>query len=137
MVRAAIVSARLSATASHNPGGTRFAFDNDPTTRWSTNTPMRPGMWFVIDLGKEKLIKKIILDTRRSPGDYPRGSEVYVSFDGKTWGNPVLMSKPQGPVTIYEFKKPVYGRYIKIVQKGRTQGLYWSIHEMKIEVEKE
>ncbi len=134
-IRTVFANAKLSATASHNSGEAFKAFDKRPETRWTTNTPMRPGMWFVIDLGREQAVKKIVLDTRRSPGDYPRGSEIYVSFDGKTWGRPVLVSKPQGPVTVYEFKKPLYARFIKIVQTGSTQGLYWSIHELTVEVQ--
>ena len=134
-IKSILLNAKLSAVASHNSRDTKFAFDGNPATRWTTNTPMRPGMWFVLDLGVEHAIKKIVLDTRNSRGDYPRGSEVYVSFDGKSWGKPVLKSKAQGPITTYVFPKPIHGRFIKIVQTGRTQGLYWSIHELKVEVE--
>ena len=76
--------------------------------------------------------RHIILDTRGSPGDYPRGSEVYVSFNGKDWGKPVLTSKPQRPITRLILPAPVRARFIKIVQTGSTQGLYWSIHNMRI-----
>jgi len=134
-VKSILLNAKLSAVASHNSRETKFAFDGNPATRWTTNTPMRPGMWFVLDLGVEQAIKKIVLDTRNSRGDYPRGSEVYVSFDGKSWGKPVLKAKAQGPITTYVFPKPIHGRFIKIVQTGRTQGLYWSIHELKVKVE--
>ncbi len=131
-IRSVLIANSLVATASHGGGDTRKAFDDNPRTRWSTNTPMRPGMWFAVDLGAEQSIKRIILDTRDSPGDYPRGSEVYVSFDGKSWGKPVLTSPPQRPITRLELPEPVRGRFVKIVQTGQTQGLYWSIHEMKI-----
>ena len=114
---------------------TKNAFDGNQGSRWTTGTPMRPGMWFMVDLGLEQTIVKIILDSRNSPGDYPRGCEVFVSADGQSWGKPVLTSKPQRPVTRLNFPKPMRGRFVKIVQTGRTDGLYWSIHEMRIDVE--
>ena len=96
---------------------------------------MKPGMWFAVDLGAERSVTRIVLDSRNSPGDYPRGCEVYASFDGKSWGEPVLKSPPQRPVTRLNFKEPVRARFIKIVQTGETQGLFWSIHEMLIRFE--
>ena len=133
-LKSIFVSKGLIATASHKSENTKNAFDGNSASRWDTGTPMRPGMWFVIDLGIEQAVKKIILDTRGSPGDYPRGSEIYVSFDGKNWSNLVLKVPAQGVITTYAFPKPQHARFIKIVQTGRTDGLFWSIHELKIDV---
>ncbi len=47
----------------------------------------------------------------------------------------MLESPPQRPVTRLIFKEPVRARFIKIVQTGETQGLYWSIHTMTIAFE--
>jgi len=134
-IKGIMLASGLIATASHGGNETKNAFDGNQGSRWTTGTPMRPGMWFMVDLGLEQTIVKIILDSRNSPGDYPRGCEVFVSADGQSWGKPVLTSKPQRPVTRLNFPKPMRGRFVKIVQTGRTDGLYWSIHEMRIDVE--
>ncbi|MCZ6793838.1 MAG: HEAT repeat domain-containing protein [Planctomycetota bacterium] len=134
-IRGILISNSLVARASHGSGEAKNAFDGDPRTRWTTGTPMRPGMWFTVDLGAERSVTRLILDSRDSPGDYPRGCEVHVSFDGKNWGKPVLTSPPQRPITRLVFPKPVRARFIKIVQTGETQGLWWSIHEMRIAFE--
>ncbi len=131
-IKKLITQKNLSATSSHNPNETRNAFDNNQSTRWTTGTPMRPGMWFVLDMGVEQAVTSLTLDTKNSAGDYPRGSKVSTSFDGKNWGKPVLTVKAQGPVTTYTFKEPVYTRFIKIEQTGSTQGLFWSIHELSV-----
>ena len=135
-IKSVFLRGSFVATASHGGNETKNAFDGKLDSRWATGTPMRPGMWFMLDLGVEQGVKKLILDTRGSAGDYPRGSEVYVSFDGKTWGKkPVLTSKPQGPMTTLTFSPTVHARYLKIVQTGSVEGLFWSIHEMKVELE--
>ena len=134
-IKGLILASGKVATASHHSNQTKNAFDGDSGTRWTTGEPMRPGMWFMVDMGLEQKISRIILDTRGSSGDYPRGCEVYVSFDGKSWGKPVLTSKPQRPITRLVFSEPVRARFVKIVQTGRTEGLFWSIHKMRIDVE--
>ena len=48
-------------------------------------------------------------------------------------GRPVASGKGDGPLLQIEFDKPAKGRYVKIVQTGREEGLFWSIHEMKIQ----
>ncbi len=130
-----LLASSLVATASHGSSDTKYAFDDDRSTRWTTGTPMKPGMWFAVDIGAERSVSRILLDTRGSDGDYPRGCEVYVSFDGESWGEPVVTSPPQRPITRLVFEEPVRARFIKIVQTGETEGLFWSIHEMRIRFE--
>jgi len=119
-------------TASHNPDAAGKASDGKPDTRWDTGAAMQGGEWFLIELPVEQVISKITLDTTGSGGDYPRGYEVYISRDGKAWGQPVV--KGQGTKAITEIAlKPTFGRFIKIVQTGKSDGLFWSIHELKLE----
>ena len=135
-IKSALVKRAMNATAEPSGGGDRpsNALDGKANTRWSTGRPMAPGNWFQLDLGREATVRKVTLDTQRSRGDYPRGYEVYVSFDGKTWGKPVLVGKGEGPITVLAFKEPLATRYIKIVQTGRTKGLNWSIHELTVDM---
>jgi len=122
--------ARVSASV--NSRNARNAIDGNARTRWDTGAPMKGGEWFLIELPIEQVVTKITLDTRGSRGDYPRGYEVYVSRDGKTWGQPAAKGAGNGPVTEIKLK-PAIGRFIKIVQTGRTGRLFWSIHELKLE----
>ncbi|MBN2137188.1 MAG: discoidin domain-containing protein [Sedimentisphaerales bacterium] len=128
-------SKTLKVTASHNNSKAANAIDGRNSTRWDTGTPQVGGEWFIIDLGVENTVKSFTLDTSGSAGDYPRGYEVYVSFDGGSWGKPVLSGEGTKPVTQIEFPRPVRTRFIKILQTGSVNGLFWSIHELKVDFE--
>ena len=134
-IKEALINKSLSATASREPNTTGNALDGNTGTRWTTGRPMKPGDWFTLDLGSEAAVKKIILDTRNSGNDYPRGYEVYVSFDGGEWGKPVLVGEGDNPITELVFEKPVHTRFIKMVQTGSSDSWHWSIHILKVEFE--
>ena len=122
-------------SASHNEGDLGKAIDGNPETRWSSNETMKPGMCFGIDLRMQSEIRAITLDTAKSPGDYPRGYDVYISdaeIDPAT-AKPAASGKGDGPITEIVFDPPVEGRYIKIVQTRIHPGLYWSIHELTVD----
>jgi hypothetical protein len=108
------------------------AVDGDPATRWTTGRPMQGGEWFMLDMGSERTIKRVILDCGRSDGDYPRGYEVYVSSSRTKLGQPVAKGEGKNALTEITFP-PASGRYVKIVQTGKAEGLYWSIHELRVE----
>jgi hypothetical protein len=126
-----LLSAPAAVTASHNPQTAGNAIDGKPDTRWDTAAAMQGGEWFRIELNETKLITGIVLDAKGSAGDYPRGYEVYVSTSSLGQGRLVAKGKGTGPVVEIKFDKPVAGKAIKIVQTGRTDGLYWSIHELE------
>jgi len=116
-----------------NQDNAKNAIDGNPATRWDTGAPMKGGEHFIADMGWEKAVKKVVLDARGSNGDYPRGYELYVSNDPNQWGDPVATGKGDGPVTEIALDKPVKGAFIKVLQTGQSDGLYWSIHELTIE----
>lgn len=121
-----------SATASSNGNSAKLAFDNDAATRWYTKY-QNGGEWFNLDLGGTFNFDKIILDNSntRSNNDYPRGYEVYVSKDGKDFGNAIAAGV--GTVDKTEITFGVQNaRYIKIVQTGQESSKYWSIIEMYV-----
>ncbi|MHC4460522.1 MAG: family 16 glycoside hydrolase [Planctomycetota bacterium] len=128
------VNKSLKATASRNNGNARNALDGNKGSRWDTGTPQVGGEWFTIDLGIESTLTGITLDAAGSRGDYPRGYEVYVSFDGGNWGKPVTSGKGTKPLTEIKFPRPVRARFIRIVQTGSVSGLFWSIHDLKIHI---
>ena len=119
-------------TASHNPGTARNAIDGNLSTRWDTATPMRGGEWFKIELDADQVITGIVLDTSGSGADYPRGYEIYVSKGSVGAGQLVAKGNATNPVTKIKFDKPAKGGVLKIVQTGRAEGNFWSIHELTI-----
>ncbi|MBN2377597.1 MAG: HEAT repeat domain-containing protein [Sedimentisphaerales bacterium] len=131
-VNESIITRKLKATASSNNGDVKNALDDNKATRWATGHGMKPGDWFMLDLGTESRVKGITLDAAGSKDDYPRGYEVYVSFDGGNWGKPVKVGKSNKTLTVIEFDKAVLTRYIKIVQTGSVPNLWWSIHDLEI-----
>jgi len=134
-IKEALLNKSLKASASLNSNNAGRAIDGQLGTRWETGRGMKPGDWFVVDLGVESTIKGLTLDTRNSSNDYPRGYEVYVSFDGGSWGKPVLTGKGTDPLTKITFESPVRTRFVKIVQTGSSDSWFWSIHELKLDLE--
>jgi hypothetical protein len=134
-VKELVLNRSLKAQASRNGGNAKNALDGKQQTRWDTGRPMKPGDWFVLDLGAESVITSLTLDTRRSSNDFPRGYEVYVSFDGGSWGKPVLTGKGTKPVTEIKFTSPIRTRFLRIVQTGSSDSWHWSIHELTLGLE--
>lgn len=126
---------RLTAKASRNSGSAKNALDGQRRTRWDTGRGMKPGDWFVLDLGVESTVRGITLDTRNSGNDYPRGYEAFASFDGGQWGAPILTGKATNPLSKIRFESPVETRYLKIVQTGSSDSWHWSIHELSVQFE--
>ena len=134
-IKEILLNKNMKAKASLNDGNASKALDDNPETRWDTGRTMKPGYWFMLDLGVESTVKGLTLDTKNSANDYPRGYEVYVSFDGDSWGKPIVIGKGAKPITKITFDKPVRTRFIKIVQTGSSDSYYWSIHELSVDIE--
>ncbi len=128
-----LLAAPARVTASHSPDKANHAIDKDPNTRWDTGGAQQGGEWFRIELDEDCLIKGLVLDASGSGGDYPRGYEIYVSPSSLGDGQLVLKGQGDGAVTRIVFAQPVRGRAIKIIQTGRAEGLFWSIHELTVD----
>lgn len=118
-------------------GSPASAYDGEIKTRWSTERPMRPGDWALIDFGKTYTIKKITLDSSKSSFDYPKGFTLLSSENGKTWKKVKEMS--EGECNAKQKKgvldiqiTPTKSRQIKIIQNGKDEGLFWSIDEINV-----
>ena len=133
-IKEAMLNKTLGAKASRNGGNAKNALDGDRRTRWDTGRGMKSGDWFVLDLGVESEVKGLTLDTTGSSNDYPRGYEIYISFDGGNWGKPVVVGKGVKPITEIPFGKPVKTRFIKILQTGSSDSWHWSIHELTVDL---
>ena len=113
--------------------GTNFAnaVDGDATSRWDTKGAQKPGMWLRIELPTPIKLGGILMDSRGSARDYPRGYKVTLSDDGEFWGEPVATGAGSHPLTAIFLDMPT-ATFIKIEQTGKAPSLYWSIHELNI-----
>ena len=118
-------------TASHHAEGCNAAIDNDIKSRWSSGTAQRPGMWFAFDMGSERQLTSIVLDSSGSADDYPREYSVETSRDGKQWSKPVARGRGESPV-LEILLPPTKTRHVRISQHGHSQGKHWSIHQLEI-----
>jgi len=118
-------------TASHHAEGCKAAIDNDIKSRWSSGTTQKPGMWFAFDMGNERELTSLVLDSSQSADDYPRQYSVEISSDGKQWSKPVASGK--GENAILEIVLPATkARHVRISQHGHSRGKHWSIHQLEV-----
>ncbi len=92
-------------------------------------------MSFTLDLGQSYPVRRLVLDSAGSPGDFPRGFVIDVSEDGKAWRTVAKTDRgaecQAGGVTTVSFEAAP-ARYLRIKQTGTVQGLFWSIHELHV-----
>lgn len=122
---------KVSASSSGGTDVAERAIDGDPKTRWTSGRSQTGGEWFIIDLGKPTKILKLLLDAGSSSMDFPKAYEVYISTDGKNWLGPVAKGVGTSARTSITLL-PREGRYLKIVQTGRSDHWFWSIHELYV-----
>ena len=119
------------------PAHAKAAFDGLRGTRWSTDSPMRPGDRFEVNMRRAYNVERVVFDSSTSPDDWPRGFILEVSMDGRDWRAVAQASAEEceaqahGGVLSIELE-PVRARRIRITQTGSHETLFWSIHEMYV-----
>jgi 4-amino-4-deoxy-L-arabinose transferase-like glycosyltransferase len=127
----------------YNPGKANLAADGKLTTRWTTERPQLPGAFFQIELEKVERVARLRLLVGNSRNDFPRDYLIQSSEDGKTWSplNPLLSpvwlhwtgeTLLKGGVDLDFIFPPTPMRFLKIVQTGKDEVFYWSIHELEL-----
>ena len=129
--KATLDKANWKASSSVRSEDAPLAIDGDLEKRWHTGRKMQRGDWFMIDIGEEKTIRRVVLNAAKSGSDYPRAYEVHVSTDGETWLGPIGMGAGSKALTVIPVL-PRRGRYVKVVQTGESDHWYWSIYDLKI-----
>ena len=109
------------------------AFDNNTGTFWHTawgaNEPKCPHT-IVIDMNKIYQVTAFTY-TARTDGNsngMVKTYEVYLSLDGKTWGNPVVKGefKNTTAMQVAPLTTPTAGRYLKFIAKSEINGKAWT-----------
>jgi beta-glucosidase len=101
--------------------------DADPTTRWSTGTPMVSGQTVTVDMGAAHSIDQITMDSADSTNDFAHGYQVNLSTDGVNWGSPVATGTGTAALVTATFPAQP-ARFIRVTQTGRSS-FWWSIAE--------
>jgi len=65
-------------------------------------------------------------------GTFPRGYQVQVSMDGKTWGAPAAEGRGSGSTTVIPFR-PVRTKFVRITQTATVENApAWSIQRLRL-----
>jgi hypothetical protein len=126
---------KMSASASHNnvlvgTDNVAQAVDGRPETRWSSRAIQQPGMWFEVDLNQSRTVRGLMLDSARSPSDYPGGYIVRVSTDRVRWEEVARQAQNDRLLDISFSPRPV--RYLRVEQTSSSDRWWWSIHGVMI-----
>jgi hypothetical protein len=125
------------ARASHNSGAAAGAFD---FTRWSSDTPQQPGMWFEIEMPHAVVLTEVHFESQVIPGaeggaptpTAPRAYSVEVSADGKTWSEPVAQGRGGGRTTTIPFA-PVRAKFVRLTQTAAGEGAHpWTMERLRL-----
>jgi hypothetical protein len=127
----------------YNTGKAYLAAYGKLATRWTMDRAQVPGAFFQIDLGKVEQVARIRLLVGNSRNDFPRGYVIQSSMDSKTWSPLNSLISPvslhwtgetllKGGVDLDIILPPTPMRFLKIVQTGKDEVFYWSIHEIEL-----
>jgi glucosylceramidase len=118
-------------TASADPNGADAAnaTDDDATTRWTSGTAQAPGQWLQVDLGRERSVRRVVVDTGADTGDFPRGYELATSEDGQTWTT-AASGTGSGQLTAIDITA-TRARFVRVTQTA-TAPQWWSVADLRI-----
>ncbi|MBR0046345.1 MAG: discoidin domain-containing protein [Bacteroidaceae bacterium] len=122
-----------SVDSEHGGNEARKAFDNNLNTFWHTeyqgSEPTCPHT-LVVDMTR---VYEVTAFTYTARGDgtengMVKAYDVYLSLDGKTWGNPVVSGEFQKTTAqqVAPLATPTVGRYLKFVAKSEVNGKAWT-----------
>ena len=115
--------------ATANPADAPNAVDDDATTRWTSGAAQQPGQALTVDLGRDTLVRRVVLDAGADLGDYPRGYTLETSRDGRSW-QPSATGSGSGQLTAIDLR-PTRARYLRITQTA-TAPQWWSVADLRV-----
>lgn len=109
------------------------AYDHKMATRWTTVANMEPGFFVEVRFRRPRKVAGLVLNSKPSPRDFPRGFVVEVSRDGREWeeaaaGGPEATKKG---VTAITFDKPREVRNV-LITLNEGAPYWWSIYELEV-----
>ncbi|WP_342372960.1 discoidin domain-containing protein [Propioniciclava soli] len=121
-----------TAAASHSGDATspNAALDGDPATRWTSGVAQADGHWFQVDLGANRWVNGLRLDSGPYAGDRGRATKVQLSHDGVRWRT---VADVEGLAAANLVLFPVSeARFIRAVQTLPAASNFWSIAEVDV-----
>jgi hypothetical protein len=107
------------------------ALDGNFSTRFSTDEPEAPGLYFEVDLGSAQTFTELEMDVPNSTTDYARGYNVDVSDNGTAWST-VATCTGTGSPEIVSFAAQT-AQYVEVVlTSGNPSDYWWSIDEFNL-----
>ncbi len=106
------------------------AIDGNINTRFSSDAPQAPGMWFQVNMGSTQNVNQIELNAGQSTTDYAAGYNVEVSTNGSTFTSVATGTGTSSPQTITFAAQNA--QYIRVVLTASTQTPWWSIAEFTV-----
>jgi mono/diheme cytochrome c family protein len=151
--RLLVPDASWKVTASHdarpapqaNPDG-RYNFAGDAAGAlnflgWTTGVPQQAGMWLQVELPAPVVLTEIQFTSSTSGGGragsapvwtFPRGYQVQVSADGKTWSAPIAEGQGVPGTTVITFA-PVSAKFVRITQTATVSDApAWSMRLLRL-----
>ena len=131
-----VVLTRTGWLASTNaPPGTADApanaLDGELTTRFSTDEPQAPGLYFEVNMGSAQKFDELQMDVPYSTTDYARGYNVQVSTNGTAWTT-VATCTGAGSPEIVSFPAQT-AQYVEVVlTSAGPNNWWWSIDELNL-----
>jgi hypothetical protein len=122
-----------SATASSTGTGTTAGagIDGNETTSWNSGTAQVPGQTFTIDLGRNKDLDKVLLDSGAgAPNDYPRIWDVLGSTDGTNYTE-IATGYGSNRTVLADFQGSKTVRFLRLASNG-TAANWWTIADVSI-----
>ena len=123
----------VSADSEHAGNEARLAFDGNTSTFWHTeyngSEPQCPHT-IIIDMRKIYKVTDFTYTARLdgSQNGMVKAYEVYLSTDGKTWGEPAASGEFKNTTAqqTAHLSQPKAGRYLKFVAKSEINGKPWT-----------
>ncbi|HEV3357274.1 MAG TPA: discoidin domain-containing protein [Pseudonocardiaceae bacterium] len=106
------------------------AIDGNINTRFSSEAPQAPGMWFQVNMGSTQNFNQIEMNSGPSTTDYAAGYNVEVSTDGSTFTSVATGTGTSSPETVTFAAQNA--QYIRVVLTASTQTPWWSIAEFTV-----
>jgi mono/diheme cytochrome c family protein len=136
--RALVADATWKITASHNAAD---AAQGVNFLGWNTRAPQQAGMWFQVELPAPVMLTEIQFNSPPQGGGrgnppavatFPRGYDVQVSADGKTWSAPVAQGQGSGATTVIAFA-PVRARFVRLTQTATVADApSWAVQGLRL-----
>ena len=115
--------------ANTNKKGAAFAVDGKMATRWATGASGKNGSWIQVDLGKNYLVDKIVLDWVF--GAYATSYKIQISKDQQDWEDVKVVNQATPGLNIIKVE-PMEGRYIRVT--GNKTSSEWGMSLCEFEV---